>query len=598
MRMNRRLSDATMSFGTNELIAWHGYFRKKAGLPAPVVVSIIGAAGNSGSSGSVGGVFAPSQLTNTSTPSTGLTAGNGNRYCGGSKLSKICISGPGTWMPTSAPVASGGPWAQEAYLKAPNGDAGDSFGLRAFDISQETAIVGAPGESSNETTITNGLTASLDNSKAQSGAAYVFKRSGNIWSQEAFLKASNGDSGDLYGFRTNISGETAIVGAEAESSSQTTITNASTASLDNFKMQSGAVYVYRRTGINWSQEAYLKTSNSDASDLFGEKLSISGETIIAGVMNESSNQTTITNGTTASLDNSKGNSGAAYIFKRTGSNWSQEAFLKAPNSDPGDMFGASSSISGDTSIVGAYGEASNQTTITNGTTASSDNSKGTSGAAYIFIRTGSTWSQEAYLKASNSVASDIFGNSTSISGDTSIIGAYGDSSNQTTITNGTMASSDNSKVASGAAYIFKRTGSIWSQEAYLKTPNSDVGDNFGENTGISGDTAIAGVGYESSNQTTITNGTSASSDNSKAASGAAYLFKRTGNNWAQEAFLKASNSDAGDYFGNRNAAISEETSLVGAGGEASNQTTITNGTTSSANNSKNNCGAVYVYKRH
>ena len=105
-----------------------------------------------------------------------------------------------------------------------------------------------------------------------------------------------------------------------------------------------------------------------------------------GVNREDSNQTTITNGTTASADNSAGNSGAVYIYKRTGTTWAQEAYVKAANAEASDGFGGSVAISGDTVVVGAYAEASSQTTITNGATASSDNSASNSGAVYIYVR--------------------------------------------------------------------------------------------------------------------------------------------------------------------------------------------------------------------
>lgn len=111
---------------------------------------------------------------------------------------------------------------------------------------------------------------------------------------------------------------------------------------------------------------------------------ISGDTIAVGASHENSNQTTITNGTTASSNTSKSFSGAVYAFKRTGTTWAQEAYIKAPNADTYDNFGTSISLSGDTIIAGASGEDSNQTTITSGSTASSDNSATTAGAAYIF----------------------------------------------------------------------------------------------------------------------------------------------------------------------------------------------------------------------
>ena len=149
-------------------------------------------------------------------------------------------------------------------------------------------------------------------------------------------------------------------------------------------------YTYVNPLNTWSQEAYLKASNAEALDLYGSSVSISGDTIVVGADYEDSNQTTITNGTTSSADNSAGSSGAAYVYKRSGTTWSQEAYLKASNAEAYDRYGCSVSLSGDTLVVGAYSENSNQTTITNGTTSSANNSAGGSGAAYVYKRTQAT----------------------------------------------------------------------------------------------------------------------------------------------------------------------------------------------------------------
>jgi hypothetical protein len=182
---------------------------------------------------------------------------------------------------------------------------------------------------------------------------------------------------------------------------------------------------------------------------------VSGDTVVVGANFESSSQTAITNGTTASADNSASWSGAAYVFTRSGSTWTQQAYLKAPNAEASDRFGTSIAVSGDTVVVGAVYEDSSQTTITNGTSASADNTAANSGAAYVFTRSGSTWSQQAYLKAPNAEANDFFGWNVAVSGDTVVVGAQNESSKQITITNGTTASADNTAISSGAAYVFQ-----------------------------------------------------------------------------------------------------------------------------------------------
>ncbi|CAM8671779.1 FG-GAP repeat [Comamonadaceae bacterium] len=513
--------------------------------------------------------------------------------CGGGDTS---VSAPSAARPTPAPASNN--WSAQAYVKASNGSVGFQFG-ESVALSGDTLAVGAAGESSSDTTITNGNSASADHSAINAGAAYVFVRSGSDWSQQAYLKASNAESADIFGSTIAISGDTIVVGANQEDSNQTTITNGSTSSTNNSAVASGAAYVFVRNGSTWSQQAYLKASNAGVSDGFGKALAISGDTIVVGTFSEDSNQTTITNGSTASTDDSAVTSGAAYVFVRSDNTWSQQAYLKAANARSDGYFGQSVSISADTIVVGAIGDRSNQTTITNGSTASSDTSATASGAAFVFVRNGSTWSQQAYLKASNANSSDFFGQSVGISGDTIVVGADGEDSNQTTITNGSTASADNSTSFSGAAYVFVRSGNDWSQQAYFKAPNAEANDNFGARVAISGDTVVVGASDESSNQTTITNGSTASANNAASSAGAAYVFVRntSDNTWSHQAYLKAPNAEGGDRFAS-SLAVSGNTIVVGSKYEDGSQTTITNGSTASADNTGSNFGAAYVFARN
>ncbi|HHZ98286.1 MAG TPA: hypothetical protein EYN68_01745, partial [Candidatus Marinimicrobia bacterium] len=425
---------------------------------------------------------------------------------------------------------TGTTWAQEAYIKASNSEATDYFG-EVVALDGDTLAVGAYLEDSSQDTITNGTTASSNNSSNDSGAVYVYKRTGTTWEQEAYIKASNSEANDYFGNSVALDGDTLVVGAYGEDSNQTTITNDnSTASSNNSNSRSGAVYVYKRTGTTWTQEAYVKASNSEATDWFGSSVALDGDTLAVGAYKEESSQTTITNdNSTASSDNSNNRSGAVYVYKRTGTTWAQEAYVKASNSEATDEFGYSVALDNDTLAVGVRDEDSNQTTITNdNSTASSNNSSSASGAVYVYKRTGTTWEQEAYVKASNNDASDVFGYRVALDGDTLAVGAFGEDSNQTTITNdNSTASSNNSSDDSGAVYVYKRTGTTWAQEAYVKASNNDASDLFGYYVALDGDTLAVGADYEDSNQTTITNGTSASSNNSSSNSGAVYVY-----NWA------------------------------------------------------------------
>ena len=485
-------------------------------------------------------------------------------------------------------------WYQEAYFKAVNAETGDYFGT-SVTIGGDTLVVSAQNESSNQNTILNGATASGDNSNTSSGAVYVYKRSGANWTQEAYIKAANNDANDKFGASLSISGNSLAIGVPLEDSNQSTITNGTTASSDNTNVSSGAVYVYKRTGTTWLQEAYIKAVNNDFSDKFGNSVSLSNDTLAVGAPEEDSNLTTITNGSTASGNNGNLNSGATYIYKRSGATWAQEAYIKAVNNDIGDNFGNSVSVSGDRLIVSAKAEASNQSTITNGATASADDTSSSSGAVFVYKRQGVLWTQEAFIKASNNNSFDNFGIQAKLNGDTIVVGAWMEDSNQNTITNGATSSGDNSNINSGAVYVYKRTGVTWAQEAYIKASNPDANDNFGLNLGVSGDTIVVGSSNEGSNQSTITNGTTASSDNTYSSSGATYVYQRTGTTWTQEAYIKSSNNDDSDLFA-ASLDISGDTIVVGAPFEDSNQTTISSGETASLDNSFLESGAVYVYR--
>jgi hypothetical protein len=260
--------------------------------------------------------------------------------------------------------------------------------------------------------------------------------------QQAYLKASNTDSGDTFGNSVAMSGDTVVVGAPGERSNATGVNGNQG---DNSALDAGAAYVFVRTSGVWVQQAYLKASNTDAGDSFGQSVAISGDTVVIGAPGERSNATGV-NGNQG--DNSALFAGAAYVFVRTGGVWVQQAYLKASNTGAGDSFGQSVAISGDTVVVGATNEASNATGV-NGNQA--DNSALQAGAAYVFVRTNGVWVQQAYLKASNTGAGDIFGGSVAISGDTLVVLAPGEASNAKGV-NGNQG--DNSALNAGAAYMF------------------------------------------------------------------------------------------------------------------------------------------------
>ncbi|MCB9854658.1 MAG: thrombospondin type 3 repeat-containing protein [Phycisphaerales bacterium] len=454
------------------------------------------------------------------------------------------------------------PVVQQAYLKASNTGADDFLNVVAID--GDTVVLGAPAEDSSAIGI-NGNQG--NNSALESGAAYVFVRSDGVWAQQAYLKASNTGAGDAFGYYVAVSGDTVVVGAPREDSSAT---GGNGNGADNSASNSGAVYVFVRNGGLWSQQAYLKASNTEAGDFFGGSVAVSGDTVVVTAYFEDSSATGIDgNG----ADNSAPDSGAAYVFVRSGTAWSQQAYLKASNTGAGDQFGRSMAASGDAVVVGAPSEDSTAAGI-NGDQA--NNAGNAQGAAYVFVRSGSIWTQEAYLKASNPQVGATFGISVDISDNTLVVGADRE------------GGPPGAPSQSGAAYVFIRNGETWSQQAYLKASNGDGGDSFGWSSAISGDTIVVGAKWEDSDATGI-NGNQTS--NSGAISGAAYVFVRTDDDWNQQAYLKASNTNQGDLFG-ISVDVSGDTVLVAASNEDSSSTGV-NGNQS--NNNASNSGAAYVF---
>jgi hypothetical protein len=411
----------------------------------------------------------------------------------------------------------------------------------------------------------------------ESAAAYPLTIDPTI--QQAYLKASNTDAGDRFGASVAISGDTVVVGAPNEDSAATGVGGDESS---NSASNSGAAYVFTRNGAFWSQQAYLKASNTGANDTFGGAVAIDGDTVVVGALREDSSAT----GVGGDESNNSGNgSGAVYVFTRSGATWTQQAYLKASNTGNGDGFGSSVAIDGDTVAVGAWVEASSATGV-NGNQA--DNSAPSAGAVYVFTRNGASWAQQAYLKASNTGSGDRFGTKVAIDGDTVVVGARREDSSAVGV-NGNEA--DESAADSGAAYVFTRSGTTWTQQAYLKASNTQTDDVFGTSVDVDGDTVVVGATRESSNATGV-NGNQA--DESAPSAGAVYVFERTGATWSQQAYLKASNTDPDDAFGS-GVAIDGNLLIVGASSEDSNSTFVDG---NEFDNSSIDAGAAYVFARN
>ena len=277
-------------------------------------------------------------------------------------------------------------------------------------------------------------------------------------------------------------------------------------------------------------------------------MAISNRDIVVGAYAEDGDGSSPTN-------NGCDDAGAAYVFTLNGQAWLQQAYLKAANPGVSDAFGWSVAISRSTLVVGAPFEDSGD-----GTAAS--NTSIASGAAYTFGRIGTAWSQQAYLKAENRDAADAFGYAVSLAFDTLAVGAPYESSNATSIT--TTSSTDNSAPASGATYVYITAANTWAQQAYLKAANGEAGDQFGAALALSGDVLAVGAVGEDSDAAGVSSVASAS--NAASQSGAVYAHSRSGTNWTQDFYLKASSSYADESFGSSLAAFGSQ---IAAGGRES-----------------------------
>jgi hypothetical protein len=357
------------------------------------------------------------------------------------------------------------------------------------------------------------------------------------------LVASDRATDDLFAFSASISGDYAIVGAYAEDED---------ASGNNTLNMAGSAYIFMRNGTSWDQQAKIVASDRTRGDVFGSIVSISGDYAIVGVRDEDED---------ASGNNTLSMAGSAYIFMRNGTSWDQQAKIVASDRDAYDGFGHSVSISDDYAIVGARDEEQD---------ASGNNTLEGAGSAYIFYRDGSTWAQQTKIVASDRAAGDRFGNSVSISGDYAIVGAPGEDED---------ASGNDTLTSAGSAYIFKRDGTSWSQQAMIVASDRGERDEFGNSVSISDDYAIVGAAHESED---------ASGNNTRKYAGSAYIFMREGTNWTQQAKIVASTRSMYDLFG-YSASISGDYAIVGVPGEEED---------ASGNNYMASAGSAYIFSLH
>jgi hypothetical protein len=355
-------------------------------------------------------------------------------------------------------------WTETQKLLASDGAVGDVFGFPVH-IDEDTALIGAPYD---------------DDHGANSGSVYVFTRTGTTWTEQAKLVPSDGATEDYFGYTVSLDGDTALIGAYLD---------------DDNGNASGSAYIFTRTDTTWTQQAKLHASDGVPGDWFSYcGVSVDGDTALIGA---------------AGHNNIRG---AAYVFTRTGTTWTQQAELNASDAVSGDAFGICVSLFEDTALIGANGD------------------DGQRGSAYVFTRTGTTWTEQAKFFASDGFSGDLFGWPLSLDGDTALIGARFD---------------DDHGTDSGSAYVFTRNGTTWAQQAKLTASDGATNDGFGWATSLYGDTILIG----------------APGDNNY--KGSAYLFTRTGTNWTQQQKLVASDGAGGDCFAN-DGSIYGNTAIIGS----------------------------------
>lgn len=425
-------------------------------------------------------------------------------------------------------VRNGGTWVCQAKFEASDPEAYAEFGT-SVALDGDTALVGAPFSDATWA--------------GDAGAAYVFVRSGGLWSQQAKLQSTGSVRNDEFGHSVALDGDTALIGATwaingkgaayvfgrtaGTWNPQVVLEDVGGVGGDRFGcsvdldndtaivgayfdaaavgMMAGSAHVFRKSSGIWSKEATLTPDDLAQGDKFGCSVALDGDTALVGADGDD----------TTSLPNP--GIGKAYVFLRGGGSWSQQAKLVAPDGAENDKFGGSVALLADTALVGARGDDNN------------------TGSAYLFERSAGSWSAQLKLMAGVGASDDYFGCSVALDMDMALIGAYGT----------TLASHLNV----GRAYVFARGAGGWRLDSWLEAGDGAAGDYFGTSVALAGDTALIGAPGDDA----------AAGDDA----GIAYVFLRSGGMWYLESKLAASDGAAGDCFGGT-VALDEDTALVGS----------------------------------
>lgn len=393
------------------------------------------------------------------------------------------LTGQGKTLASGAEGSADDLFLSRQKLVANNGAAEDNFG-NSVAISGDTAVIGSPYED---------LGAANDQ-----GAAYVYIRDGSGWQFQAKLTAADGAAGDALGTSVAISAETIIVGAQGDNIS--------------VNADQGSAYVFTRSGTSWSQQAKIVANDGEENDNFGQSAAITGDYAIIGARFD---------GNGANLQQ-----GSAYIYLRNGTTWTRQDKLIASDGASDDFFGGAVAIVGTSVIIGAAGDDIGANT--------------NQGSAYVFTRSGTTWTQQAKLTADDGEQNEYFGTSVDIvstlSNPIAVVGAWRDRIGQ--------------NFGQGSAYVFTRTQNVWSLSQKLTAIDGANNDGFGVSVSIlsvTGNIILVGARFAGNR-------------------GSGYIFRRVNSAWTEQQKLVAGDAGTGDNFGSC-VVISGETAIIGAFGD-------------------------------
>lgn len=347
-------------------------------------------------------------------------------------------------------ISQGKQWVQQDKLIASNGASRDNF-AGSVAMLGDLAMIGAP-------------------SFFAEPSVYLFARSGTRWVEHGMLVTSEVKAGDRFGVAIAMSGDTALIGA-------------------SYADDSGAAYIFTRAGDEWLQRAKLTADDGASWDEFGSDVALDGDTALVGAYYAASQH------------------GAAYVFTRSGSTWTQQARLVAPDGAPNEGFGEVA-LRGDTAVVAALAYQGSDTT-------------GSQGAAYVYKRAGGAWMLQTQLLAYDANASHFFGSDVALDGNTLLVGALG--------------ARIEDRPLQGAAYVYTENAGTWNLQAKLVAADGEAFDYFGEAVALTGDVAVVGSPHSRVGENPY--------------QGAAYVFERSGSTWNQVSKLTASDGVREDYFG-------------------------------------------------